>query len=156
MANEIFEKEAFIKSVKNNVKSLFRKDLTEASQQEIYQAVSFVVKEAVIDRWLATQKVMDTTDPKTVYYMSMEFLVGRALGNNLINLTSYNQVKEALDEIGLDLNLIEDEERDPALGNGGLGRLASCFMESLASAIATVCSASGLRMATRPRSRTTG
>ena len=132
MANEIFEKEAFIKSVKNNVKSLFRKDLTEASQQEIYQAVSFVVKEAVIDRWLATQKVMDTTDPKTVYYMSMEFLVGRALGNNLINLTSYNQVKEALDEIGLDLNLIEDEERDPALGNGGLGRLASCFMESLA------------------------
>lgn len=132
MTNEIFEKEEFIKEVKNNVKSLFRKDLAEASQQEIYQAVSYVVKEAVIDRWLATQKVMEAEDPKTVYYMSMEFLVGRALGNNLINLCAYKEVKEALEEIGLDLNVIEDEERDPALGNGGLGRLASCFMESLA------------------------
>ncbi len=132
MTNEIFEKEEFIKEVKNNVKSLFRKDLAEASQQEIYQAVSYVVKEAVIDRWLATQKVMEAEDPKTVYYMSMEFLVGRALGNNLINLCAYKEVKEALEEIGLDLNVIEDEERDPALGNGGLGRLASFFMESLA------------------------
>ena len=132
MTNEMFEKEEFIKEVKNNVKSLFRKDLAEASQQEIYQAVSYVVKEAVIDRWLATQKVMEAEDPKTVYYMSMEFLVGRALGNNLINLCAYKEVKEALEEIGLDLNVIEDEERDPALGNGGLGRLASCFMESLA------------------------
>lgn len=131
MKNEIFEKETFIKNVKNTVKSLFRKELSEASQQEIYQAVSFVVKEVVIDQWLATQKTMEKTDPKTVYYMSMEFLVGRALGNNLINLTAYNEVKEALEEIGLDLNLIEDQERDPALGNGGLGRLAACFMESL-------------------------
>ncbi|MBO5154667.1 MAG: glycogen/starch/alpha-glucan phosphorylase [Eubacterium sp.] len=131
MTNQIFEKETFIKNVKNTVKTLFRKNLSEASQQEIYQAVSFVVKEVIIDQWLATQKTMDETDPKTVYYMSMEFLVGRALGNNLINLTAYNEVKEALEEIGLDLNLIEDQERDPALGNGGLGRLAACFMESL-------------------------
>ena len=131
MTNEIFEKETFIKNVKNTVKTLFRKNLTEASQQEIYQAVSFVVKEVIIDQWLATQKTMEETDPKTLYYMSMEFLVGRALGNNLINLTAYNEVKEALEEIGLDINVIEDQERDPALGNGGLGRLAACFMESL-------------------------
>ena len=131
MTNKFFEKETFIQNVKNTVKTLFRKNLSEASQQEIYQAVSFVVKEVIIDQWLATQKTMDQMDPKTVYYMSMEFLVGRALGNNLINLTAYNEVKEALEEIGLDLNLIEDQERDPALGNGGLGRLAACFMESL-------------------------
>ena len=131
MTNEIFEKETFIRNVKNTVKTLFRKNLTEASQQEIYQAVSFVVKEVIIDQWLATQKTMEETDPKTLYYMSMEFLVGRALGNNLINLTAYNAVKEALEEIGLDINVIEDQERDPALGNGGLGRLAACFMESL-------------------------
>ena len=131
MKNEIFEKETFIKNVKNTVKSLFRKELSEASQQEIYQAVSFVVKEVIIDQWLATQKTMEKNDPKTVYYMSMEFLVGRALGNNLINLTAYDEVKEALEELGLDINVIEDQERDPALGNGGLGRLAACFMESL-------------------------
>lgn len=131
MTNKFFEKETFIKNVKNTVKTLFRKNLSEASQQEIYQAVSFVVKEVIIDQWLATQKTMEETDPKTVYYMSMEFLVGRALGNNLINLTAYDEVKEALEEIGLDINVIEDQERDPALGNGGLGRLAACFMESL-------------------------
>lgn len=131
MKDEIFEKETFIKNVKNTVKSLFRKELSEASQQEIYQAVSFVVKEVIIDQWLATQKTREKDDPKTVYYMSMEFLVGRALGNNLINLTAYDAVREALEEIGLDLNLIEDEERDPALGNGGLGRLAACFLDSL-------------------------
>ena len=131
MKNEIFEKETFIKNVKNTVKSLFRKELSEASQQEIYQAVSFVVKEVIIDQWLATQKTMEKNDPKTVYYMSMEFLVGRALGNNLINLTAYDEVKEALEELGLDINVIEDQERDPALGNGGLGRLAACGMESV-------------------------
>lgn len=131
MTHKNFEKETFIKDVKSTVKSLFRKNLSEANQQEIYQAVSFVIKEVIIDQWLATQKTMEATDPKTVYYMSMEFLVGRALGNNLINLTAYDDVREALEEIGLDLNLIEDQERDPALGNGGLGRLAACFLESL-------------------------
>ncbi len=131
MANKFFEKEAFITNVKDTVKTLFRKTLSEASKQEIYQAVSFVVKEVIIDQWLATQKTMERTDPKTVYYMSMEFLVGRALGNNLINLNAYGDVKAALEEIGLDINEIEDQERDPALGTGGLGRLAACFMESL-------------------------
>ena len=128
MQNQMFEKEKFIQEIKDNVKNLYRKTLEEASQQEVYQAVSQAVKEVVIDQWLATQKTMEKEDPKMVYYMSMEFLMGRALGNNLINLTAYKEVKEALEEIGFDLNVIEDEEPDPALGNGGLGRLAACFM----------------------------
>ena len=132
MTNKIFQKEEFIKSVKDNVKNLYRKTFDEASNQEIFQAVSYTVKDVIIDQWLATQKALDNQDPKMVYYMSMEFLMGRALGNNLINLTAYKEVKEALEEMGFDLNTIEDEEPDPALGNGGLGRLAACFMESLA------------------------
>ena len=127
----IIDKEKFIQEIKNNVKNLYRKTLEEASQQEVYQAVSNAVKNVIIDQWLATQKTFDKEDPKILHYMSMEFLMGRALGNNLINMTAYTEVKEALEEIGFDLNVIEDEEPDPALGNGGLGRLAACFMESL-------------------------
>ena len=114
------------------MKNLYRKTIKEATQQEIFQAVSFTVKDVIIDEWLATQRSFDKQDPKMVYYMSMEFLMGRALGNNLINLKAYKQVKEALEEMGLNLDVIEDQEPDPALGNGGLGRLAACFMESLA------------------------
>ena len=132
MINPRFEKEAFKKDVEQNVKQLFRKTVDEASQQELYQAVSYVVKDAIIDDWIATQKQYEKDDPKIVYYMSMEFLLGRALGNNLINMTAYKEVKEALEEMGLNLNELEDQEPDPALGNGGLGRLAACFMESLA------------------------
>lgn len=127
-----FNKEKFIRDVKENVKNLFRKRMKEATQQELFQAVAFAVKDAIIDRWMATQQTIDREDPKILYYMSMEFLMGRALGNNLINLTVYDEVREALAEIGLDLNVIEDQEPDPALGNGGLGRLAACFLESLA------------------------
>ncbi len=133
MYNPRFEKEAFKKEVKQNVKHLFRKEIEEVSQQELYQAVSYAVKEAIIDNWIATQKQYEKDDPKIVYYMSMEFLMGRALGNNLINMTAYTEVKEALEEMGVNLNLLEDEEPDPALGNGGLGRLAACFLDSLAS-----------------------
>ena len=132
MKNILFDKKEFIKCVKENVKTLYRKTMAEASEQEVFQAVSYAVKDVIIDNWLATQQIFDKEDPKMVYYMSMEFLMGRALGNNLINLTAYQEVKEALDELGFDLNTIEDQEPDPALGNGGLGRLAACFMESLA------------------------
>lgn len=131
MKNKVFNKKNFIKAVTENVERLYRKSLDEASQQEIYQAVSQAVKDVVMGNWLDTQKAIDEQEPKIVYYMSMEFLMGRALGNNLINLCAYNEVKEALEEIGLDLNVVEDQEPDPALGNGGLGRLAACFMESL-------------------------
>ena len=129
--SQTFDKKAFKKQIKDNVKSLYRKEFEEASNQEIYQAVALAVKDEVIDNWIATQKTMDQKDPKTVYYMSMEFLMGRALGNNMINLCSYQAIKECLDEMGFDINAIEDEEPDPALGNGGLGRLAACFMDSL-------------------------
>lgn len=126
-----FDKKAFQKEVTHNVKTLFRKEVEEATQEQLFQAVSYAVKEVIIDDWLATQKTYKNEEPKTVYYMSMEFLMGRALGNNLINLCAYKEVKEALDEMGIDLNIIEDQEPDAALGNGGLGRLAACFLDSL-------------------------
>ena len=132
MRDKVFSKKEFIKAVTENVKTMYRKNLKEASQQEIFQAVSLAVKDVVMDEWMATQQTMEKDDPKTLYYMSMEFLMGRALGNNLINLGAYTEVKEALEEIGLNLSVIEDQEPDPALGNGGLGRLAACFMDSLA------------------------
>ena len=127
-----FKKETFKKNVKENVKNLYRRTLEEATPQQIFQAVSYTVKDVIIDNWMKTQERITQNDPKVVYYLSMEFLMGRALGNNLINLTAYKEVKEALDELGLDLNLIEDQEPDAALGNGGLGRLAACFLDSLA------------------------
>ena len=132
MIDKQFEKEEFKKSVKENVKFLYRKTLEEATQEQIFQAVSYTVKDVIIDNWLKSQKAYEKQDPKIVYYMSMEFLMGRALGNNLINLGAYGEVKEALEELGLDINFIEDQEPDPALGNGGLGRLAACFLDSLA------------------------
>ena len=125
-----FSKEEFKKNVISNCKSLYRKNIEEANQQEVFQAVSYAVKDIIIDKWIATHKQYEKDDPKMVYYMSMEFLMGRALGNNMINLCAYDEIKEALDELGLDINVIEDQEPDAALGNGGLGRLAACFMDS--------------------------
>ena len=127
-----FDKDLFKRSVLYNVKTLYRKTLEEATPQQIFQAVAYAIKDAVVDKWMTTQQEFEKQDPKTVYYMSMEFLMGRALGNNIINLQAYKPVKEALDELGLDLNVIEDQEPDAALGNGGLGRLAACFLDSLA------------------------
>ena len=132
MFSKRFEKAAFKTAVKENVKTLYRKTIDEATPQQLFQAVSYAVKDVIIDDWIETQKRYDETDAKTVYYMSMEFLMGRALGNNLINMTAYKDVKEALEEMNIDLNVIEDEEPDAALGNGGLGRLAACFLDSLA------------------------
>ena len=126
-------KEALKQSIVDNVKVLYKKTIDEATTEQVFQAVSYAVKDIIIDNWIKTHKAYEEKDVKVLYYMSMEFLMGRALGNNLINLGEINEVKEALDEMGFDLNAIEDEEPDPALGNGGLGRLAACFLESLSS-----------------------
>ena len=125
-------KEEFKKSIIENVKNQYRRTIDEATPQQIFQAVSYAIKDMIIDDWIATQKQFDETGAKKVYYLSMEFLMGRALGNNIINLGAKKAVKEALEELGFDLNAIEDQEPDPALGNGGLGRLAACFLDSLA------------------------
>ena len=127
-----FDKELFKRSVLYNIKTLYRKTLEEASPQQIFQAVSYAIKDQVVDMWLETQKQYEKKDPKTVYYLSMEFLMGRAMGNMMINMKAYKDVKAALEELGLDLNVVEDQEPDAALGNGGLGRLAACFLDSLA------------------------
>ena len=127
-----FNKDLFKRSVEYNVRTLYRKDMSEATPQQVFQAASLAIKDQIIENWIKTQKAYDKEDPKMVYYMSMEFLMGRALGNNIINLQASKPVKEALDELGFDLNLVEDQEPDAALGNGGLGRLAACFMDSLA------------------------
>ena len=127
-----FDKAKFKQQIGDNVRSLYRKNLNEAKKNEIFQAVCLAVKDTIIEDWMATQKAYEKEDPKTVYYLSMEFLMGRALGNNLINLCEYKEVKEALHELNVDINVIEDEEPDAALGNGGLGRLAACFLDSLA------------------------
>ena len=127
-----FDKDLFKRSVVYNVKTLYRKSMEEATPQQIFQAVSYAIKDAVVDHWMTSQKEYEKQDPKMVYYLSMEFLMGRALGNNIINLQAYKPVKDALDELGVDLNVIEDQEPDPALENGGLGRLAACFLDSLA------------------------
>lgn len=127
-----FDKNQIKQDIISNVKILYRRSIEEANPMEVYQAVSLTMQKLIIDDWMKTQKAYEEKDVKTVYYLSMEFLVGRALGNNIINLGAVKEVKEALDELGFDLNLIEDQERDPALGNGGLGRLAACFLDSLA------------------------
>ena len=127
-----FDKKLFKSSVINNVKNLFRKTIDEATPMQMFQAVSYAVKDIIIDEWIATHKEYEKQDAKTVYYLSMEFLMGRALGNNIINIGAREEIKEALDEMGIDLNVLEDQEPDAALGNGGLGRLAACFLDSLA------------------------
>ena len=127
-----FDKEGFKKSVTYNVKNLYRKNIDEATQPQIFQAVAYAVKDIIIDQWIATHKEYEEEDSKILYYLSMEFLMGRALGNDIINIMAQKEVKEVLEELGLDLNVIEDQEPDPALGNGGLGRLAACFLDSLA------------------------
>ena len=134
-----FDKEAFKKNIINNCKILYRKNLDKATQQQKFQSVAYAVKDIIIDKWIASQKAYKEQDAKIVYYMSMEFLMGRALGNNMINIMAYDEIKEVLEELGMDINVIEDQEPDAALGNGGLGRLAACFMDSLATLGYTAC-----------------
>ena len=147
--NKGFDKETFKKNVIYNVKSQFRKTIDEATPNQVFQAVAYAVKDVIIDEWIATHKEYEKQDVKTLYYLSMEFLMGRALGNNIINIMAKDEIKQALDELGYDLNLIEDQEPDAALGNGGLGRLAACFL-------AMVCSSRKLRTDTRWRFRMSG
>ena len=147
--SKLIDKEVFKDRVKDYVRNLYRKTIKEADQQQLFQAVAYAVKDEIINNWLATQKQYEIDDPKTVYYMSMEFLMGRALGNNLINLTAYKEVKEALEELGFDLNVIEDQEPDAALGNGGRDVLRhvslihwlrlDILLTDVASVIITVC-----------------
>ena len=132
MSSYQFDKEHFKREVESNVKNLYRKTISEATPKQVFQAVAYAVKDVIVDEWIATHKQYDKQDAKMVYYMSMEFLMGRALGNNIINICARDEIKGALDELGFDLNVIEDQERDYALGNGGLGRLAACFLDSLA------------------------
>ena len=107
--SKTFDKEGFKERVKENVKTLYRKTIDEATQQQLFQAVSYAVKDRIIDNWLATQKQYEMDDPKTVYYMSMEFLMGRALGNNMINLMAYDEIKEVLAEL---VQIAEKYRRD--------------------------------------------
>ena len=125
-------KEEFKQSVVDNLKVLFRRSVEDADQQQIFQAVAYATKDIIIDQWMASHKEFEKQDKKIVYYLSMEFLMGRALGNIIINLKGNEAIKQALEELGLDLDVIEDQEPDAALGNGGLGRLAACFLDSLA------------------------
>ena len=124
-------KEEFKSEVEDYVKVLFRKSIKEADDQQIFQAVAYAVKDFIVDQWMATHRTYEEKDVKTVYYLSMEFLMGRALGNIIINLKGNKAIKEAIEELGLNLDVIEDQEPDAALGNGGLGRLAACFLDSL-------------------------
>ncbi|RHP35140.1 glycogen/starch/alpha-glucan phosphorylase [Lachnotalea sp. AF33-28] len=132
MERKDFNKETFKKNIIDNVKNRYRVTIDEATPQQIFQAVAYAIKDIIIDEWIATHKLYKEKDVKVVYYLSMEFLMGRALGNNIINLCAWDEVKAALAELNVDLNLLEDQERDYALGNGGLGRLAACFLDSLA------------------------
>ena len=127
-----FDKALFKRSVEYNVRTMYRREVGEASPEQMFQAAAYALKDQIVDDWMRTQKEFDEKNPKTLYYLSMEFLMGRAFGNNLINLKAYEPVAEALEELGIDLNTLEDQEPDPALGNGGLGRLAACFLDSLA------------------------
>lgn len=158
------------KELKNNIsnymKLLFRRSVEEATPQQLFQAVSYAVKDIVVDDWMATHKAYEKKDVKTVYYLSMEFLMGRALGNMIINLKEDKVVREVLDEMGVNLDLLEDEEPDAALGNGGLGRLAACFwipylhlvirLMAVVSATNMVCSSRKSKMVSRLKHRMTG
>ena len=121
----------FKKEVEDYLKVLFRKSINEADDQQKFQAVAYAVKDFIVDQWMATHRTYEEQDVKTVYYLSMEFLTGRALGNIIINLKGNQAIKDAIEELGMDLDVIEDQEPDAALGNCGLGRLAACFLDSL-------------------------
>ncbi|MCQ4937490.1 glycogen/starch/alpha-glucan phosphorylase [Anaerotignum propionicum] len=125
------EKETLKTMIRENVKTLYRKNLETASAEEIYQGAVFSLRDLITDKWIKTHDTYSEKDAKIVYYLSMEFLMGRFLGNALINMGMNTVIKEVFAELGIDYNTVEDAEPDPGLGNGGLGRLAACFLDSL-------------------------
>ncbi|MFA6663478.1 MAG: glycogen/starch/alpha-glucan phosphorylase, partial [Lachnospiraceae bacterium] len=127
-----FDKDLFKRSVEYNIRTMYRQEISTATKQQIFQASAQALRDQIIDCWMRTQKAFEDQNPKQLVYLSMEFLMGRAFGNDAINLQAYEPMAEALKELGFDIYAIEDEEPDAALGNGGLGRLAACFLDSLA------------------------
>ncbi|KAF5065204.1 Glycogen phosphorylase [anaerobic digester metagenome] len=125
------EKETLKTMIRENVKTLYRKNIETASAEEIYHAAVFSLRDLITDKWIKTHDTYSEKDAKIVYYLSMEFLMGRFLGNALINMGMNTVIKEVFAELGIDYNTVEDAEPDPGLGNGGLGRLAACFLDSL-------------------------
>ena len=130
----LFNKDKFKEEILDHVRNFSRKTLEEATKEELYQAVAFATRDIITDHWIHTQSLYRTQKPKILYYLSMEFLIGRALGNNLVSMGIVDDVEKALEELGIHFSLssLEEQEPDPGLGNGGLGRLAACFLDSLA------------------------
>lgn len=126
----VIEKEKLKGEILKNLKINFGKELSEAKDFEIYRALGETIMQDIANDWYDTQKLY--SQQKQAFYLSAEFLMGRALGNNLINLEILDEVKEIFKELGIDYNKVEDVEEDAALGNGGLGRLAACFLDSMA------------------------
>ncbi len=129
--NSFISKEAVKSAVVDSLRNLFRKTVDNATDVEIYEAAVYALRTVFTEKWIKTHDEYKEKDVKMVYYLSMEFLMGRFFGNSVMNLLMYDTVKEALEELGLDYNTLENTEQDPGLGNGGLGRLAACFLDSL-------------------------
>ena len=115
------EKDVLKEMIRENVKTLYRKTLEHATPEELYQEAVFAIRDVITDKWMKTHDEYYERDVKVVYYLSMEFLMGRFFGNALINLEMFDEVKEVFEELGIDYNMVEDAEPDPGLGNGGLG-----------------------------------
>ncbi len=126
-----FSKETIKNAVVECLRNLFRKTVETATDVELYEACIYALRTVFTEKWIKTHDEYKEKDVKMVYYLSMEFLMGRFFGNGVINLQMYDTIREALAELGIDYNLIENTEPDPGLGNGGLGRLAACFLDSL-------------------------
>lgn len=129
--NSFVSKEVVKSAVVDSLRNLFRKTVDNATDVEIYEAAVYALRTVFTEKWIKTHDEYKEKDVKMVYYLSMEFLMGRFFGNSVMNLLMYDTVKEALEELGFDYNTLENTEQDPGLGNGGLGRLAACFLDSL-------------------------